>query len=89
MMMFVQCQAGGEQKNVSFASRKVALPESIDEWDDFDLGLITTKNKPKRLASPVTKPTITNAAAPVATTTTVNARKKSLFDDDDDDDDIL
>jgi len=83
LMMFMWCQAGGEPKSVGFASRKVALPESLDDWDDFDLSLSTTKNKPKRNAcSPVTKP---NAAAAVATTT-VNVRKKSLFDDDDDDD---
>ena len=66
----------------------MTLPESLDDWDDFDPGLSTTKNKPKRNASPITKPTVAPAAVAVGMTT-VNARKKSLFDDDNDDDDIL
>jgi len=59
--------------------RKVALPEPFDDWDDFDLTLSSTKNKPKLNDSPITRPTVTHAA-------TVTARKKSLLDDDDDDD---
>ena len=66
------------------------MPESLDDWDDFDLTLsITKKSKPHD--SPITKPVVTNvAAAAVPTTTTkVVSKKKSLFDDDDDYDDIL
>jgi len=74
-------QTGAEPKTVAATGRKVALPESFDDWDDFDLNLSTTKTKPKPNDSFVTKPAVTNA-----TVTTVNARKKSLFDDDDDDD---
>ena len=72
-------QAGGEPKSVEASARKVALPESFDDWDDFDLTLSITKNKPKPNDCPITKPTVTAAA-------TVTTRKKSLFDDDDDDD---
>jgi len=61
------------------------LPESFDDWDDFDLTLSVSKAKQKPSDSPITKPTVTHAAA----VTSVNARKKSVFDDDDDDDDIL
>ena len=65
-------------------SRKMALPESFNDWDDFDLTLSVTKNKPKVNDSPITKPTVTNAEAAVVATETVAARKKSLFADNDD-----
>jgi len=77
-------QNGAEPKNVAFPSRKVALPESFDDWDDFDLNLSVTKNKPKPNDSPITKPVVSIAPATVPMATVV-ARKKSLFDDDDDD----
>lgn len=81
-MLCVRWQTGAEPKTVAATGRKVTLPESFDDWDDFDLNLSTTKAKPKPNDSFVTKPAVTNAV----TVTTVNARKKSLFDDDDDDD---
>jgi len=81
-------QTGGEPRAVAAPSQKVALPESLDDWeDDFDLGLSITKNKQKPDNSSVTKAAVTDAAVAAAPTTKpVVARKKSLFDDDDDDD---
>ena len=79
----MQADGGGEPKNMAAPCRKVTLPEPFDDWDDFDLSLSSTKNKPKLNEGPITRPTVTHAAL-------VAARKKSLFDDDDDDvDDTL
>lgn len=70
--------------------RKVVLPESFDDWDDFDLGLSITKTRAaaaKPNVIPITKPAVSVATTTATTTssTVLNARKKSLFDDDVDD----
>ena len=78
-----QAGAAAETKHSAVPSRKVTLPESLDDWDDFDLTLSITKNKQKPNDSPVTKPAVSHATAAAVP---VISRKKSLFDDDDDDD---
>ena len=60
-----------------------AVPESFDDWDDFDFNASVAKAKPKLPKSPVSQTQSDHRSEnpPKAT----NSRKKSLFDDDDDD----
>jgi hypothetical protein len=65
-------KAGTQPRKPSFA-----VPDSFDDWDDFDMNVGLTKNKSKPVFP-------ARAAADAPSTNNTNNRRKSLFDDDDD-----